>query len=449
MKKVVLASSVIVLAGVLGTPGLVGSLAKDRFDETFAKLSTPDIRIEWESYEKSWFSSKGVVNTHINLPLDPTKPPLKLDLKYQVTMNHGPVILGDGLQFGWASWNSDMTNAGELMADWPVEEMPAITQTGLINLLGDIHFQDTVSAFVLKDDEDRANIGAFTGTGMLSGENFAYEGGVEEIKVMAKKAGQDLILKKLAVTMNGIMPSDYTYGDMMPGHFGFTVDGLYAGDEYLFDKLGVFADVTLNEQKDAGDITVTYSADRVQTPELMLTHAKVEASLRNYSVEFNRAYTLALQEYMRDGGDLAKAEEQMLMVLTESFDKLMAGKPELDIANITFTLPEGTFASSANLKLDNYDITLQQLMDQHFLRSNMNFSASASADELLAKKLALIAVESQAQGQPVDEMQVEMMLGMMTATGMVTLKDNKYVSEISMKNGSAVVNGQPVPLPGA
>ena len=64
----------------------------------------------------------------------------------------------------------------------------------------------------------------------------------------------------------------------------------------------------------------------------------------------------------------------------------MAKKPELHISKATFTLPEGSFNGSLDLKLNNYDVTLPQLQTQLSLRDNLAMRAYASMDERLARK---------------------------------------------------------------
>ena len=151
MKKIVLTASTVVLAALLGAPGWVGSLAKDRLDDALAKMSTGNISVAWKSYEQGWFRSEGTLRAVVNIPPGPDGPAVRFPIQYRVALNHGPVIFANGLQFGWASWNSTMTSVSELTASLGAplapEDQPTVVQKGLINLIGNINFSDQISAF--------------------------------------------------------------------------------------------------------------------------------------------------------------------------------------------------------------------------------------------------------------------------------------------------------------
>ena len=461
MKKAVAAVSALVVAGVCVAPGIVGGVVKNRLDNLLANLSqTPEVESSWVSYDKGWFGAEGVINTRITLTDVPGEEPFTFDIQSNVSINHGPVILGNGVQFAWASWQSDVETTEAIKSALSFDGESIYNQSGRINFLGHIELKETAPAFTYEDETSKVVFSGYQAEGEVKGNNIQYQGAVEKVTVTASAVPVPVEFNKLAVVLDGELPDQgFQSGKLYPGEFSMTAGGIYAGQLFLADDLAVAVDLVLNENASTADITTRYSASRIQTTDMMLTNAGLDLTLANYSEAFSKAYMEQVQEQLLAADSEELAQQLMMDFLQNNVGTLLETKPELDISSVRFTLPEGTFSSRFGLKLADYNASIEQLSDPLFWRSNLIVDAYADADKQLANKLATWAAidsinsnenfagYSRSEKADLGKQQAEMMLNMLTAGGMLAVKDDKLVAELSMKNGETIVNGKAMPLP--
>ena len=460
MKKTFIAASSLVVAGVLAAPGIVGGQVKSRLDHLVTQLNqAPEIEISWESYNKNWFGADGVLNTRFTIPLEPGMEPLVLDIQSDISVNHGPVILKDGLKVAWASWEGHV-DAPDALKQAINQDMTAIyEQSGQINLIGNITMKEHIPAFVFEDDVAKVDFSGYEAEGVIRGENLEYQGDVSKVVASFDGFPDNVEVHKLGVELDTKLPTtDFRYGALYPGKFVLRAGGIYAGKELLMDDFMTTVDLDLKDNDTLANITTSYFASRVQTKDIMVTNAGFDITLLNYSTAFNQAYTEHMQSLVSQSAP-DQIAELSVDFMQKNIGALMASKPELNVDSIRFTLPEGSFNSRMNMKLADYSVDLEQLSSPLFWRSNVVIDAYADADKQLANKLATLAAMSRlesdesfsgvstAQKQEMGQQQADMMLGMLTAGGMLTLKDDKFVAELAMKNGETVVNGKAIPLP--
>ncbi len=447
MKKVVTATaSAVILAGVFAAPGIVGTYTKNRLDSLIDSLQTPEIQLSWESYKKGWFGAEAVLNTRMTIEVAADAEPVVLNVQSKVSITHGPVILNDGIQLGWAGWNSEIINTEELGASLGLSGQSVYRMDGHVNLLGTIKFSESIPALAFSNHEFKVEFNGYQSQGSLDGNHLDYRGRVESLTAEHIDIPVPASLTGLTVSVNGALPEG---NELLPGDYSMTVDDLKIGDLFVADGLEIFASTELNEQASAADLTIRYSANRLQTPQTLLTDTELELSINNYSIAFNRAYTKALEELFYKHGDMALVGLEAPAIFEQHLDKLLASKPEIEVTKATFTLPEGTFSSRVNLKLANYDVSDVQLNSPVFLLENLNIDAYAEADKMLAEKMAAQV----ATGQMVDTVPEaiaqnmgDLMIEMLTAEKMIILQNDKYTANLSMTNGVTTANGQPLPL---
>lgn len=456
MKKTLIAASSLIVAGVLIAPGIVGGQVKSRLDNFIVQLNqVPEIEISWESYNKSWFGADGVLNTRFTMPLEPGIEPLVVDIQSDITVNHGPVILKDGLKLAWASWKGHV-DAPESLKQAINQDIASIfEQDGQINLLGNISMKEYVPAFVFEDDVVKVDFSGYESESVIRGDHLEYQGGTNKIIASFDGYPEDIEVHQFGLALDSKLPAaEFQYGALYPGKFILKAGGIYAGQELLMDDFTTTVDLALKENDTLADITTSYSASRVQTQDIMLTNAGFDMTLLNYSTAFNQAYTEHMQALVSQSAPDQIAQSSVDFI-QQNFGTFMASKPELNIGSIRFTLPEGSFNSRMSVKLDDYNVTLPQMASSLFWRSNVVVDAYADADKQLATKLATMAAEdrldsagvSTAQKEQMVQQQADMMLGALTAGGILILNGDKFVSELAMKNGETLVNGKAIPLP--
>ena len=459
MKKALIATSSLLLAGVFLAPGIVGIKAKERMDTLIEQLnSVPNYHATWESYDRGWFSAEGVMNLEMEIPIEPGQSPVQLAFQAQMDVDHGPVIINNGLQLAWASWSSAVSTP-EAWEQWiNLGERPLFTQTGHVSLTGDYVMQDDMPGFTLTTEEGTVKVSGFQGSGTIHSEQLVYQGSLPEITFESPLLPEPLTLSALGITMDTVLPEQgLALGALLPGDFSMTLASAAMGNTFLMDNLTISSGVTLNDDDTLADIAVRYAVERVEAPELKLFDAGMDITLANYSTEFNRKYTDLMQGPLLDSESEQEAQALLLDFVEHNLESLLAGKPELNIENVRFSLPEGSFSSHMNVKLADYNIEPDSLANPLFLQNNLVMDAYADADKQLALKLASVAATTTLDSDPstrginavekqaMIQQQAEMMVGMLTAGGMLVPKEDKLTAELTVENGQTTINGRPMP----
>ena len=183
MKKIALGVLVLILAGALVAPKLVGDKAHQAYLKSFAEYPTGSSGLSFEhrSYEQSWFTSKAV--SVMNIPLgDPDQTSISLVLTSDVA--HGPVMYTKaGLAFGLGHVKSEMT-----FEDLPVEIQELVDEylpAGTITMASLIGFDQVssdemhIESISLQSDQVKAVFGGLNSSGVSKLDYSLMKGDIE------------------------------------------------------------------------------------------------------------------------------------------------------------------------------------------------------------------------------------------------------------------------------
>ncbi len=467
MKKAAIAVSALLAVGAGATiaPGYVGDKAKSDLDTLITELNeSPQVDITWDSYTKDWWSSEGVLNIRTDIATDPGQAPMIVEFKTHITAQHGPVILHDGLKVAWTSWQSTIETPAEWDQTLNLQGQPITEQTGQVNLLGSISYQEVIPPMEYTSPSGSEHIvfDGFQGSGEYSGKQFTYQGQSKNLTLTSAAERNPVVISDLKLDIDAELTRSLTEiaaGSLYSGQFRMKAGNVSAGEKFQASGLGVALSSVMKDNDTLADVTLSYSADLIMAEGTQLTDANIDISLINYSDAFNQAYTKVLQDAFEKSDDFAQADQLMLQALKDNVPALVAAKPELRFDNVQFTLPEGTFKSEATVKLSTDTASFAQMNSPLFWRNNLVLDVYADADKALATKLATTAANSQLDSDPqtasmsvaereqMSTIQANMMLGMFQGQGFLVEKDDKLSFKLNVADGQPLVNGKSMPLP--
>ncbi len=465
-------SAVVLVGGLLVAPRFVGNHVEGRMNEIVAGLDdNPMVEARWREYHHGWFSSSGVLDIRLTVPVTDVQPLQKvsawtaspaekpemttIDFQYQLDLAHGPVIFDSGVTVALASWTGQIKQSPELetFLSWD-QSQPLYRQTGKIGVDGDVHVQENISPFSVAGEQLSVTFSGFQGAGEESDGVFAYNGKAESLVI----GGPANTIKIEGVRIDSDIEADLVkviQGDLYTMNGLFSVDKVLSGEGGEFRQLQVEVNTTLNEDESLADIRAGYRIGEISGVDYSLSDLGFDVIVTNYSAAFNQQYKQLVKKAAFQN---TLNPELIEAAWKESLPLLMRSNPTVRLENLHFTLPEGTFKSQLSLSLNSVDLQAQQLNNPEFWVRNLVLNASASADKPLAERLAkqLVRIQvaknpelklSEAELEQASVQQASMMLAMLGARGMLRDEGNQLSLDFRMSNGQANLNGQAIPLP--
>jgi uncharacterized protein YdgA (DUF945 family) len=428
MKKIALGVVLLILAGVLVAPKLIGDKAHQEYLKSFAEYptGTSGVSFESKSYEQSWFTSRAI--TVMKIPLG--SPEIK-EVSVVLTSHivHGPVVFTDnGPALGLAYVKSNITLAElpaavQKLAD---QYLPAgtVTTASLIDFNQISHDVMHVGSISFKDEKSNAVFGGLNITGVskqdyssVKGEfklpashlvadnievNIADASGSYDLQkhrdlMMLGKTDLNFPQIKFVVMHNAVTLEDFRMASNAAEQSGKLNMAASVGVRKITAPVPVTAfqyDIEVNQIDDKaielwGEITKDMQA-RATDPGMALNNPKLNQFLElllQKGLELKQKFTL-------DG---------------------MGGRLNIDWDARFAGLPEGVHIDAMTDKTQ-----LLNAVDMHVL---VNVDEKA----LMATPLAVMAVPYMQKG-------------------MLVKQGEKLVADIKLSAGVLTVNGNPVPM---
>jgi uncharacterized protein YdgA (DUF945 family) len=160
---------------------------------------------------------------------------------------------------------------------------------------------------------------------------------------------------------------------------------------------------------------------------------------------------------------LQEADPETIMAeLAPAMERILSGSPTLSIDPFAFSMTEGSVSGTLAVAVDATALPTGQLADLQNIGSAMtalNADLNLRASKPLAQRIAALIMANQAgelpgpDGEPLPPDQVEAMMsaqsvqvmGLLAAQGLVVDDGDAYTTSVTLTNGAATVNGQPLP----
>lgn len=466
MKKV-FAAVIVVLAVVAwaGAAYVVGGDVEKRYGEFLADAgSWGPISVETRSYERGVLSSTAETVLTFALPQDdPSAAPETLELILGQVFRHGPLPFGGApalarIETRLAGVSMNGGDAGEFLEKFPELKQAALKTS--VSFGGTTASRLRIPPFERRFDE-----------GEMKSEGFAFESeyapGAKTLVGNLELPGMEYRSEEGTVTIGGIR-GRFDLNEVLPrlyvGKNKVTFDGLTLSQANAAD--GDIRDLRMKDL--AITLDSTYENSLVGCRELVeLAEVTVDGDtfgpsvfdleIKNLDGQALSEFQEQLQEVYR-GMQSSNPEEQLVQLVPlylQLFDRLLAGKPELNIHRLHLASPRGNLGGSGHLRFvgdggaslgdmaalsSRIEAGFELEIHERLVRSLLGANMKNSLEQDEASGLSAAEVEQQLE-QAVDS-EIEALL----AQNFVVREGDKLKGTAGFKEGVLTLNGETLPL---
>lgn len=450
MNKVIVIVVALVVLLVGAMPYVGGQRAEQSLNELVEHLNqTGNYPVAWRTYQNGWFKSQGILDVEIEA----------MTLPFIFTIHHGPLIVTDGIKVSWFSGEVHLSpeEEGWLREHIQVtEEGPLIQSRFSMGLTGVVEIKDEGKPFILTDDSGVISVAGYRGEGeLVRGGSLHYSGRLPSIQLLDNSNGTVAKFEELSLSMTSDISQ--RYGDhLIPGKARFSVGSITAagafGDVSL-DDLSFSTEATFNPERTLADLMIDIRLQNFSGYDEAVSNAVLKMGYERISLSFMDQYMQSMQASLTTG---AEPPAGMLLMGLAMSDLIPYG-PKFSIHQLTFSTEEGSLDFTASIETEQGDQAVHILN----LFQSVEARSELTVDQPLAQRLAAMSVKSELQeqafdlGQPVLDPELETLaheqamqtLNELVAQGFLINEDGVYSSQFSFKQGQALLNEQPIPLP--
>ncbi|GGO67259.1 hypothetical protein GCM10010982_13290 [Bowmanella pacifica] len=458
----------IAVAAAVVSPYFIGQHVEQVVQQQVEQLNQQaGYRASITEYQGSWFKSSATIAVQFDIAqLDPAAaadmpefPPLSINL----AIKHGPVLFSSQGLIGLAAWQADMeADSLRKHLTW-AEDQPLYQLTGVTSLFGSHSFSDEIPALRFQERQhSHIQFSGYQGGGEITSNRIYYQGHANNL--VGEENGENrLTLKDLRIEMD----ADVSVSAMMEGGFydsqtrlvldqlAINVPGTDIG-EVDAKGLAIEVQTTRNADKATGDMHIAYLAKELKVAGYQSSDLALEVQMQN----LNEGVMMEYQKLARSG-DMADPQAMMEFV-EDNLPFALEDSPALNLSKLSGTLPMGKFSGYINsqIKVENVDDMFDgEWMRSDFWLNNLLVDAELTADKevlLFVAKQQMLGQMQQAidfgrldkeQAEQIAEEQAPMMLEMIQQQGILVETEQGYQSNFSLKEGEALLNGEPMPLP--
>lgn len=462
MKKAVLVLVVLLLLVILGGPFLAGNKTRQTLDNMVAFLNNqPGYTAQWLEYRKGWLTTDARLSIALNMPTIPDAPQdsANPELAFDVAINHGPLLLTDGFKLAWASGQVVL---GEALDGWLREnlvienEAPLCTSDFTIPISGPVVFRDQCQSAAVTLDDGQFRFESYQGEGTYESDGLLeYQG----VLPAARFEGGGGFLNLGATQITTTLDFGRVYNNtMVPGDFSLSLLSANGeskeSEEFSITGFNMKSSLQFNDDNTMSDGTMEMTLSDASGLDMSLKDVRFVFGFERISLAFWDSYARKAQE-MSDAGDMSMAGSEMIGIM---MTELLPAGPSISIPELRFTTNDGTMNLTANLEVSP---DAAQSADPMSIIQHIALQLDASADKALALSLSEQSTRKEMQaaqfenGEMLDDEQLDtqaaemaaMKLNMLVVQGMLIEENDRYKTSFTFKDGSAVLNGQPIPLP--
>lgn len=469
MKKIIVAVVGLLVIAVLVLPFFGAYKTEQTFNGWIAQVNRMGAYdLQWESYDKGWLQTHAVLKVGFKPGLMPASLADDGDadwyLPLNVELNHGPVLWLDGIRLGWFSGDFYLDEQHEMWVERNLQKEGDghfFVSDVYMNLAGDTRLQDHSLPFRFTTAAGETfQVSGYNGAGTIkrSGE-VEYSG---KLPAFAASGGGAAKIDVEEVLFR--IHSDFgrKVGEfVVPGEGEFSIKKMAVSSEddmsFVLTDLLISSDMQLNDDQTLADMEIKMAFTNMDVMGEQISKAKLDFDFANISVVFLDQYFATIQNaYDAQGEANPMLAAQMMGLASEH---LVPGGPEFNIHSLAFTTREGSLEFDGRLAIAPE--AAQQMSNPMAMLSHLAVDASLLVDKPLAFRLvrqSTLRDLNAAQFEGGDQMtedekdaladnQAHMKLDTLTIQGMLIDKGERYASEFHFKDGQAVLNGQPLPLP--
>lgn len=469
MKKIIISVVGVLVIAVLLLP-LVGAYKTEQtFNNWIAQVNQMGAYdLGWETYDKGWLQTRAVLKVGFKAGLMPSASTDEGEndwyLPLNVELNHGPILWLDGIRLGWFSGDFFLHEEHEMWLERNLKkegEGHFFVSKVYMNLLGNTTLQDRSLPFsITTGSGETIQVSGYDGAGTIERSGTVeYSGKLPGFSVVGGAVDEAIIEDVLFRFRSDFGRKVGNY--VVPGNGEFSIKKIAVqGDEdisFVVSDLLMSSDTQINEAQTLADFAIKIAFADMDVMGETMSNVRLDLDVANISTVFLDQY-LALVQSTYDGQGEANPMLAMQMMGVAS-EHLVPGGPEFNVHALRFTTREGSLEFAGSLAVAPE--AAQQMSNPMAMLSYLTVDASLLVDKPLAFRLVRQSTMrdlDSAQFEGGDQMtegekealadnQTHMKLDTLTIQGMLVDKGERYSSEFNFKDGKAVLNGQPLPLP--
>lgn len=429
MKKLFIAVLVILTALILIAPKFIGSAVENERDLLLTEFNKTDgINITTKKYNNSWFGAEVSSELTINLEDEGLA---ELTLQLEEDLSFGPLLIteqGFLIGLGYSELSFKLASA-----DVDSDVIALINEK--IHLGALLDFDNNITSFINTDkfsyEEEGSSLVSLPASAKftlidnkrLSGD--FYWGGLE-----LDELGERLAIGKVVMsTKQEVVSGDYLQGTaILTGEAKFNVEkvNVHIQDEHIFSLNHTELTSEVSVDNDLLALNVKYHAKDISASGQYFEKPNLEIELAK--VDFN-----ALQELNNVLSDLSSDtttdnSEEVLQVLTNVAEKVLAKDPTLKVTDLSVVSEEGKVETAMNFAIN------KDLVDT----KNLNSMSLVMALEADAKGKAPIAFLTKFGVAP--------MVDGFVQQGYLNKQESDISFDAKYKQGELTLNGKPLQL---
>ena len=465
MKKFTIIALLIAAMGLIG-PKIIGSVANKNINEAVVAINeAPGYQAKVVSVESGWFSTSAKANVRLDpaifgdMSSNPEVATFFEDFSITVNVNaqHGPFLSLNGLGVGLLALKAEVDESmlRDILTYSDDQRLYSLAMD--MSLFGSVDYADKVEGFSVIG-MDGISFSGWTGNGSMSSSHLDYKGQMGSLAI-----GSDLFAFEIN-SMSLVMDVDDSWASMMTdpfydSTFEFNIGSLIMGSSTDQSRSVTIDNMVMDgvsKQSDDGqllDVDFNYSVGRITTPQFTAEDMVVKTELLNLEKDF----MTAMQEVSAN----PLALEEMASNIESKLLPQLQVSPAFNITEMSGTIGDGGFSGKMLTKLAGVEGIPANLEDLGFWASKVVVDSKFEVEKAMALFVAELSLNSQFKNNPaisgqmtdteieaLAAQQAVFMVDTLSQQGMVAVNaDGNLEIAFTMKDGQAVLNGNPMPLP--
>lgn len=465
MKKLTIIALLIAAMGLIG-PKIIGSVANKNINEAVVAINeAPGYQAKVVSVESGWFSTSAKANVRLDPAIFgdmfpyPEVATFFEDFSITVNVNaqHGPFLSLNGLGVGLLALKAEVDESmlRDILTYSDDQRLYSLAMD--MSLFGSVDYADKVEGFSVIG-MDGISFSGWTGNGSMSSSHLDYKGQMGSLAI-----GSDLVAFEIN-SMSLVMDVDDSWASMMTdpfydSTFEFNIGSLIMGSSTDQSRSVTIDNMVMDgvsKQSDDGqllDVDFNYSVGRITTPQFTAEDMVVKTELLNLEKDF----MTAMQEVSAN----PLALEEMASNIESKLLPQLQVSPAFNITEMSGTIGDGGFSGKMLTKLAGVEGIPANLEDLGFWASKVVVDSKFEVEKAMALFVAELSLNSQFKNNPaisgqmtdteieaLAAQQAAFMVDTLSQQGMVAVNaDGNLEIAFTMKDGQAVLNGNPMPLP--
>ena len=465
MKKLTIIALLIAAMGLIG-PKIIGSVANKNINEAVVAINeAPGYQAKVVSVESGWFSTSAKANVRLDPAIFgdmfpyPEVATFFEDFSITVNVNaqHGPFLSLNGLGVGLLALKAEVDESmlRDILTYSDDQRLYSLAMD--MSLFGSVDYADKVEGFSVIG-MDGISFSGWTGNGSMSSSHLDYKGQMGSLAI-----GSDLFAFEIN-SMSLVMDVDDSWASMMTdpfydSTFEFNIGSLIMGSSTDQSRSVTIDNMVMDgvsKQSDDGqllDVDFNYSVGRITTPQFTAEDMVVKTELLNLEKDF----MTAMQEVSAN----PLALEEMASNIESKLLPQLQVSPAFNITEMSGTIGDGGFSGKMLTKLAGVEGIPANLEDLGFWASKVVVDSKFEVEKAMALFVAELSLNSQFKNNPaisgqmtdteieaLAAQQAVFMVDTLSQQGMVAVNaDGNLEIAFTMKDGQAVLNGNPMPLP--